>query len=202
MLESGPDRAVSRFDLIVVAASAGGLRAISELLASLTADFPAALVIVQHLDPHHRSLLAPILSRRTPLQVVQAEEGQPLRPGCAFVAPPDQHVLVKSDMTLSLTHTGLVQYVRPSANLLFESAAAVCGARALAVVMTGTGSDGSRGARAIKDAGGTVIVEEPSSAEFSGMPMATVRTGCVDLVLPLNQIGSAIQRLVGQGVLP
>jgi len=185
-----------------VAVSAGGLRALSVLLESLAADFPAPLAIVQHLDPRHRSLLVPILSRCTRLQVMQAADGLALRPGWVFIAPPDQHLLVRADKTLWLTRTELVQYVRPSANVLFEAAAAAFGERAMAVVMTGTGSDGSRGVRAIKAAGGTVIVEAPDSAEFAGMPTAAVRTGCADLVVPLDQIGPAIQRLVWQGVLP
>ena len=201
MSEKATRLTVSPFQILVVAASAGGLRAITTLLQGLPADFPVPIVIVQHLDPKHRSLLVSILSQRTSLTVVQAAEGQALCPGQVSIAPPDQHVLVKANLTLSLTHTDPVQFVRPSANLLFEAAAAACGAQAIAVVMTGTGTDGSQGVCAIKQAGGTVIVEEPASAEFSGMPAAAVRTGCADLVLPLAQIGPAIQRLAALGAL-
>src|SRR5689334_6363854 len=111
------------FDLVAVAASAGGLKAISEVVAGLPRDFPAALAVVQHLDPRHRSLLAEILSRRTLLRVKEAVEGDRLACGIAYIAPPDRHLLVNPDGSLSLSRTKLVHFVRPSADLLFESAA-------------------------------------------------------------------------------
>ena len=133
------------FDLIALAASAGGLAALSEVLSALPADFPAAIVLVQHMAPSRRSMLAEILGRRTPLTVREARAGELLSPANVFVAPPDQHLLVNPDGTLSLTHTELVHFCRPSADLLFESAAASWKDRAIAVVLTGTGSDGSLG---------------------------------------------------------
>src|SRR5262245_60211559 len=91
------------FDIVALAASAGGLRALSHVLAALPADFPAAIVVVQHLDPRHRSLMSDILSRRTPLKVKQAIEGDRLIPGTAYIAPPNRHLLVNPDATLSLS---------------------------------------------------------------------------------------------------
>ena len=131
------------YDVVAMAASAGGLNALSQVLAPLPADFPAAIVLVQHLDPRHRSLMAEILNRRAHLHVEQAEEGKHLKPGTVFIAPPDRHLLVNRDGTLSLTQSELVHFVRPSADLLFESVAASYRDRAIAVVLTGTGSDGS-----------------------------------------------------------
>lgn len=101
------------FDVIALAASAGGLSALSCILISLPDDFPAALVVVQHLDPRHRSLMADILSRRTPLTVKQAEEGDRLRPATVYIAPPNRHLLVNPDGTLSLSQSELVHFVRP-----------------------------------------------------------------------------------------
>jgi len=138
------------YDLIALAASAGGLRALSEVLAGLPREFPAAIVVVQHLDRRHRSLMADILSRRTPLHVKEAEEGDHLSPGTVYIAPPNRHLLVNPDGTLSLSQSELVHFVRPSADLLFESVAASFKDRAIAVVLTGTGSDGSMGVKAIK----------------------------------------------------
>src|SRR5207249_2587826 len=112
------------YDLIALAASAGGLRALSEVLAGLPREFPAAIVVVQHLDRKHRSLMADILSRRTPLHVKEAEEGDHLSPGTVYIAPPNRHLLVNPDGTLSLSQSELVHFVRPSADLLFESVAA------------------------------------------------------------------------------
>src|SRR5438876_3823534 len=100
-----PDAA---FDVVALASSAGGLTALSEVLACLPSDFPAALVVVQHLDPRHRSLMAEILSRRTTLHVKEAEEGNHLSSGTVFIAPPNRHLLVTSDGTVSLTQSELV----------------------------------------------------------------------------------------------
>src|ERR1700741_1025375 len=178
-------RSGSSFDTVAIAASAGGLRALSEILAALPSDFPAALVVVQHLDPRHRSLMAEILSRRTSLPVKQAEEGDCLKPGKVFIAPPNRHLLVNPNGTLSLSQSELVHFVRPSADLLFESVAASYKDRSIAVVLSGTGSDGSMGVRAIKKMGGTVIVQDERTSQFYGMPGAAVKTGCVAFVLPL-----------------
>jgi two-component system, chemotaxis family, protein-glutamate methylesterase/glutaminase len=184
------------YDVVVLAASAGGLRALSLVVAPLPADFPAALLAVQHLDPRHRSLMADILSHRTALQVREACANDHVTPGVLYMAPPDRHLMVNPNLRLHLAETELVHFVRPSADLLFESAAACCRDRTLGVVLTGSGSDGNMGVRAIKKVGGTVLVEDPATAEFSGMPDAAIQTGCVDFVLPLAQIGAAIMRLV------
>jgi two-component system chemotaxis response regulator CheB len=182
-----------------MAASAGGLSALSRILASLPADFPAVTLVVQHLDPRHRSLMADILSRRTSLRVKQAEDGDCLQPATVFIAPPNRHLLVNPDGTLSLSQSELVHFVRPSADLLFESVAASYRDRAVAVVLTGTGSDGTMGVQAIKKMGGTVIAQDERTAEFSGMPAAAVHTGCVDFVLPLDEIPAALVTLVMKG---
>jgi two-component system chemotaxis response regulator CheB len=186
------------FDIVAIAASAGGLKAITEVLAGLPADFPAALVVVQHLDPRHRSLMAEILSRRTALRVKEAAHGDRLEAGTAFIAPPAHHLLVDPDRTLALTKTELVHFVRPSADLLFESVAGSHRERAIAVVLSGSGLDGAMGVRAIKKTGGTVIVQEPSSSEFRGMPDAAEHTQQADFILPLGEIAGAIISLVGK----
>ncbi len=190
----------AQFDVVALASSAGGIAAISHILESLPAGFPAAIVVVQHLDPRHRSLMAEILRRRTPLEVVQAAEGDRIRPGTVHIAPPDRHLLVNRDGSLSLSHSELVHFVRPSADLLFESVAASYGERAIAVVLTGTGSDGSLGVGAIKKMGGTVIAQDQESAEFFGMPAATIKSGHADFILRLDEIPLALTTLVTEGV--
>lgn len=185
------------FDLIAFAASAGGLNALSHVLSLLPANFPAPIVIVHHLDPRHRSLIAEILSRRTKLRVQEAREGDHLRAHTVFVAPPDYHLLVNPDGTLSLSHSELVHFLRPSADLLFESVAASFKERAIAVVLSGTGADGAMGLRAIKKMGGTIIAQDEATAEFFGMPSAAIKTKMVDFILPLDQIAEALVTLVG-----
>jgi len=189
-------RSDGAFDVVAIAASAGGLTAITHILGTLPEDFAVATVVVQHLDPRHRSLMADILSRRTSLRVKEGEQGEFLEPFTVYVAPPNQHLLVTPEGSISLTQTELVHFVRPSADLLFESVAASYKERVIAVVLTGTGSDGSMGVRAVKKMGGTVIAQD-ETAEFFGMPSAAIQTGDVDFILPLNEIPGAIRSLVG-----
>ena len=182
--------------VVAIASSAGGLEALSMVLAGLPADFPAAVVIVQHLDRSHPSHMAAILDGRTALSVKEARQGDVLRRGQVYVAPPDHHLLVNGDGTLALSHAELVHFVRPSADLLFESVAATYRDRAIAVVLTGTGSDGTTGVRAVKKMGGTVIAQDEQSARFFGMPAAAIETGVVDQVLPLADIPPSLQDLL------
>ncbi len=196
---SAEERAISSFDVVAIAASAGGLNAINIVLSNLPTMFPATIVVVQHLDPRHRSLMAEILARNTPRRVKQAEENESMQPGTVYIAPPDRHLLVNSDGTLGLSQSELVHFVRPSADLLFESVAASHKDRAIAVVLTGTGSDGSMGVQAIKKMGGTVICQDVDTAEFSGMPLAAMQSKCVDFSLPLDEIAAALVTLVMKG---
>ena len=185
----------SAFDVVALGASAGGLNALTHVLAGLPPDFPAALVVVQHLDPRHRSLMADILARRCSVPVKEAVEGEYLERGRAYIAPPNRHLLVNPDHSLSLTQTELVHFVRPSADLMFESTAASYKERAIAVVLSGSGHDGAMGVRAIKKMGGTVIVQDLRNAEFTGMPEAALATGVADFVLPLDDIAPALAKL-------
>lgn len=187
------------FDVVAMAASAGGLQALSVVLAPLPTGFPAAIVVVQHLAPRHRSLMAEILSRRTTLPVREAGEGDRLVPGTVVIAPPNKHLLVNPDGTLSLSGSELVHFVRPSADRLFESVAASYQERAIAVVLTGSGSDGGMGVRAIDKMGGTVMVQDQATSAFYGMPETAIKTGCVDFILPLHEIAAALVRLVISG---
>lgn len=198
--DTPPNEQTRAFDIVAITASAGGVNAISTLLAGLPRDFPAAIVIVQHLDPHHRSLMAEVLSRRTSLIVKQAQEGDVLKPATVFVAPPDRHLLVNPDGTVSLSRSELVHFVRPSADLLFDSMAASYKHRCIGVVLTGTGSDGAFGVESIKKVGGVVLAQNEASSSFFGMPGAAIRTGGVDLVLPLDEIADTLVRLVQKGL--
>ena len=184
------------FGIVALASSAGGLNALSEILSALPRNFPIPIGIVQHLDPRHRSLMAKILSGRTALAVKEAEDGESLQPGTVYVAPPDKHILIDQDGTISLTHSELVHFVRPSADLLFESVAASYKDRAIAVILTGSGSDGTMGVQAIKKMGGTVIAQDEATSEFFGMPGTAIQSGSVDFILPLREIASALVTLV------
>ena len=186
------------FPVIAMAASVGGLKALSIILGGLPADFPAAIAIVMHVAPDHKSLLAEILKCRTHLQVAQAHTGDVLAPSKVFVAPPNHHLyVVKGDrLKLSSSHAEKIHFARPSAEPLFASVAEVYKKNAIAVVLTGGDGDGSFGVQIIKEKGGTVLAQDwPTSENFS-MPETSIKTGDVDYILPLDKIAPMLIVLV------
>jgi len=183
------------FDIVAIAASAGGVTALARLLSELP-KLGAIVVIVQHLDPRHRSLMPQVIGRRSPLPVEHVQDDTQLAPDHVYLAPPDHHLLVNRKGSATLTDTELVNFVRPSADLLFESVAAAYGDRAIAVVLTGSGRDGAMGVTAIKQRRGTVIAQDEESSEFFGMPSAAIATGVVDFILPLDAIAPKLVTLM------
>lgn len=184
------------YDIVAIASSAGGIHALGRVFGGFPAGFDVPVVVVQHLDPRHETIIADVLGRRAKLVVKLAEQGEPAKPGIIYIAPPNHHLLVGAEGVMALSDSELVHFVRPSADLLFESVAGTYGPRSIACVLTGTGSDGAMGVSAIKARGGTVIAEDPELAEFRGMPDAAVASGAVDFVLPLDEIAAVIRGLV------
>jgi two-component system, chemotaxis family, protein-glutamate methylesterase/glutaminase len=189
----------TKFGIVAIACSAGGLQALSKVISTLPANFPVPIAIVQHLDPKRRSMMADILGRRTKLLVKQAQQGELMNPGTIYIAPPNYHLLVTSQGSVDLTQSEVIHFVRPSADVLFESVADSYKSRAIAIVLTGTGVDGATGVQAIKEKGGIVIVEDSKTSEFDGMPKAAIRTGVVDQILPLSEVATALINLVMAG---
>jgi two-component system, chemotaxis family, protein-glutamate methylesterase/glutaminase len=196
--ESVPADSAEPYGIVAIAASAGGISALGHVLGGLPVGFPVPVVVDQHLDPRHKTIIAEVLGRRAKLPVVLASEGDRAVAGMIYVAPPNHHLLVEAGGVLVLSSSELVHFLRPSADLLFESVAGAYGPRALACVLTGTGSDGAMGASAVKARGGTVIVEDPELAEFKGMPEAVIAAGAADFILPLDEIAAVIRGLVKQ----
>jgi two-component system chemotaxis response regulator CheB len=200
--ETTPASPASRsFPVIAMAASVGGLKALSVILGALPADFPAAIAIVMHLSPDHKSILAEILNRRTHLEVKQAHTGDRLCHSNVFVAPPNHHLFVAKGgrLRLSSSASEKVHHARPSAEPLFASVAEIYKKDAIAVVLTGGDGDGSFGVQIIKEKGGKVIAQDrPTSQDFS-MPETSIKTGDVDFILPLNDIAPKLIELVGAG---
>lgn len=179
--------------LVVVGASAGGISALSVLVAALPADFPAPVVIAQHLDPSRESRLAEILSRKSALPVRSVEEHASLEPGAVYVVPANRNINITGDeIDASAEQT---RQPKPSIDRLFDSAAEAVGERLVAVILTGTGSDGASGAGSVKKAGGTVIIQNPETAEYPAMPLA-LAPSTVDIVADLGRIGRVLQDLV------
>ena len=178
--------------VVAIAASAGGVQA----PLALTAALPAAVLVAQHLAETPASHLAQVLARRCPLPVRTAVDGDSVRPGLVLVCPGGSHLLLAPGPRLWLPSDGPVNFVRPSADRLFESLARTCGRHAIAVVLSGSGRDGAVGVRAVKAAGGTVIVEDRTTAQFYGMPKAAIRSGAADLVLPIQDIPGVLVGLI------
>lgn len=189
------------FPVIAMAASVGGLKALSVILGDLPADFPAAITIVMHISPEHKSFLAEILKCRTPLAVKQAHSGDVLCRGNVFVAPSNHHMSVVESgrLRLSSSVSEKIHHARPSAEPLFASVAEFYKKNAIAVVLTGGDGDGSIGVQIIKERGGKVIAQDrPTSEDFS-MPETSIKTGDVDFILPLDKIASKLIELVSDG---
>jgi two-component system CheB/CheR fusion protein len=179
--------------LVVVGASAGGVEALLTLVASLPARFPAPIVVAQHLDPHRPSQLAALLAGRGALPVRTVAGREPLKRGTIYVVPADRDVEI-ADHHVD-THQASSRSPKPSVDLLMTTAARTYGDGLIAVILTGTGSDGAAGAQAAKAYGGTVIVQNPETARFPGMPQA-VSPLATDIVADLEAIGPLLADLV------
>ncbi|MEM9691769.1 MAG: chemotaxis protein CheB, partial [Myxococcota bacterium] len=168
--------------LVAVGASAGGLEALTQLLRAAPEGTGMTFVVVQHLSPDYKSMMVELLDRRTTLTVKKAEDGLVPEAEHAYVIEPQTTIRLDGDV-LRIEATERKERVPQPINFFFESMAANREGGCVGIVLSGTGSDGARGCEAIKDAGGTVIVQDPGSAAFDGMPSAAIRTGSADLVL-------------------
>lgn len=180
--------------VVGVAASAGGLEALTLFLRQLLPNQPLCLIIAQHLSPGHESMLAKLLSRESAMPVDTAENGILLEAGRAYVIPPGVNATVDRSR-IYLTYAAQHGVPKPSANELFISLAEQFEERAVAVVLSGTGSDGARGCREIKARGGFTFSQLPSQAKYDGMPLAAIDTACIDRVLPAEEIAGELVRL-------
>ena len=184
---------------VAIGASTGGPKALDHLLSSLPASLPAPVLVVQHMPPGFTRSFAERLNRRSPLLVKEAEEGDVVLPGRAYVAPGDHHMLVEKRAgreIIRLDKSPRVKGLRPSADVTMRSVADIYGAGSIGVILTGMGSDGTEGLKAIKERGGVTIAQDRATSIIYGMPRAAVESGCVDKVLPLDKIPGEIVRLL------
>jgi len=182
-------------DAVAIGASAGGLAAIGTLLSALPADYPLAVVIVQHIPANAEDTLVRRFQRSCRLPVREAEDKDPVLPGVVFVAPADYHLMIEPDRRFSLSREERVNFSRPSIDILFETAAeAFCG-RLVGVILTGASADGAAGLAKVAEMGGTGVVQSPDTSEVDIMPRAAL-AACADAhALPLNAIAALLSRL-------
>lgn len=181
------------FPVVGIGASAGGLEAATEMLSAVEPTSSAAYVLVQHLAPDHESLMAELIDRKTQIDVLQAEDGQAMVPGRAYVIPPG-HSLSMEGGRLCLSTFGEPRGMRRPIDTFFQSLAEEQGSECAAVVLSGTGADGSQGLRAVKGAGGICLAQVPEEAAYDGMPSAAIGTGLMDFVESARDLPAAIER--------
>lgn len=186
----------SRYAIVVIGGSAGGLESVRTILHGLPADFTSPILVVLHLHPKYISHVAEILRRQTNLEVKDAEDQETIARGRVYMAPPNRHLLVK-DGVLALSDTPAVNYSRPAIDQTFESVVKTYGSRVIGVVLSGFGRDGAEGLGAIKKAGGFAIVEDPLTAQFPAMPSAAVSASSVDRIVTLDDIAPLLLELSG-----
>lgn len=182
--------------IVVIGASAGGIDALRRILADLPTDFPVPIGIVIHTSPQSPSVLDEIFDRAGALPVTHARNGEPLRGGHVYVAPPDYHLLVEPGL-LRVTRGPRENRFRPAVDPLFRSAAQVYGPGAIGVVLTGNLDDGTAGLAAVKQLGGTAIVQDPGDAAYPSMPRSALLHVKVDYSVPLADIAPLLVRLAG-----
>ena len=185
--------------LIVVGASAGGVEALTQLARGLPDDFPASILVVIHISPQAPSLMPAILNRSGPLPAEHAENGETIRPGRIYVAPPNRHLLVKPGR-LMLTVGPKENSARPAVDPLFRTAARAYGPWVVGVILSGGLDDGTVGLLEVKRNGGVAVVQDPEDAPFPGMPESAVRNVDVDHVLPLSDIPALLVHLANKPV--
>jgi chemotaxis response regulator CheB len=188
--------------LVAFAASSGGLHALHHILGGLPAAFPAAVAVVQHRRPESDQMLRDLLARWTRLRVCDAQEGDVLAAGTAYIAPADQHMTITRERTVALVHGPVIRHVLSSADPLFSSGALAYGPHFIAVVLTGGDGDGSGGVLQVRLRHGTVIAQDPASASNDQMPRHAIATGVVDMIVPLDEIAAALRQLVNATVEP
>jgi two-component system chemotaxis response regulator CheB len=183
-------------DIVVVGASLGGVQALRQLAADLPANFPASVLVVQHIGANPSTLPA-LLSTSGPNTASHAQDGEPLRQGHIAVAPPDHHLLISAGK-LKLSRGPKEHFSRPAVDTLFRSAAIECGSRVIGVVLTGALDDGTAGLQAIKQCGGMGIVQDPATAFAPSMPASALQYVEVDFCLPLKRIAAKLLALVAE----
>ncbi|MBC9783589.1 PAS domain-containing protein [Heliobacterium chlorum] len=182
--------------VLAIGASAGGLRVIQEVLNRLTPDKNLVVIVVQHLSPRYPSHLTAILKRSSQMEVKEAVHDETIQGGTIYVATPNHHLVLHGNRIHLDAESEKVKFARPSIDVLFESAAEAYGTRAIGLILSGTGSDGSNGIVAIKEQGGFTIAQDSSNNLYNAMPQNAINTGAIDFVLPLNEIPKIVSQIM------
>jgi len=185
-----------KYQAIVIGTSAGGLYALSDLFKQLPANYPVPIIVVQHRSKDRQELLEEVLQSKCKIKIKQADEKERVAKGVVYIAPPDYHLLVESDLTFSLSSDEPVLYSRPSIDVLFESAAEVYKDKLIGIILTGANKDGASGISKIRKMGGLTIAQAPAEAQFPYMPDASIETKNIQHIWAISEIQSFLLNLV------
>ncbi|HET6489007.1 MAG TPA: chemotaxis protein CheB [Syntrophales bacterium] len=194
---SGTVSASDAFPVVGMGASAGGLEALTSFFNNMPADSRMAFILVLHLDPGHVSMMPELLKRHTSMDVIEAQNGMTVEPDRVYVIPPNKDMSI-IDMTLQIHAPSATRGMRMPIDFFFRSLAEDRGEKAISVILSGTGSDGTLGMRAIHGAGGLCVVQEPETARYDGMPRSAIATGLADYVVPVEKMPEQLQAYVRQ----
>lgn len=183
--------------IIAIGASAGGVEALKNILSGLTKPSKAALLIVLHFPPEGPNLLPEIYRDICAFEIKEAESGEKILPEMVYIAPPDYHLSAEEDGTLSLSSEGVVNFSRPSIDVLMDSVAVSFRSKGVGVLLTGANHDGALGMKRIHQMGGKTIVQDPFDAEYPAMPNSAIELFEPDMVLPINKIREMITLISG-----
>ena len=185
------------FPIVAIGASAGGLEAFERFLKGVPSESGMAFIIVQHLDPSHKSILTELVKRVTPMDVQEVTDGMVVEPNSVYIIPPNSDLSIMHG-TLQLIEPIEPRGLRLPIDYFFRAFSLDAAERSICIVLSGTGTDGTLGLKAIKEVGGMVMVQKPESAKYDGMPRSAIGTGLADIVLPPEEMGSQLMRYVGQ----
>ena len=186
------------FEAIVIGVSSGGLKALNFIFSVLPGDFTLPIIIVQHISPRSDNQWINILNSKSGLLIKEADEKETIEIGTVYIAPPNYHLLIEDDKSLSLTIDERVSFARPSIDVLFESAAEAYKNKLIGIILTGSNHDGAEGIKRIKKFGGLAIVQDPATAESAYMPESALAGIKADYILPLEEIPHLLIKIDAQ----
>lgn len=182
--------------IVGIGASAGGLEALQGFVKNLPTNTNITYILAQHLSPTYKSMMVNLLAKDSTIKIKEASNGDIVTADTMYICPPNKNIIVEDDKILIIDPKQLTYGPKPSINILFESIAANKGDKAIGIILSGTGGDGSRGVRAIKAEGGFTIVQQPQNAKYDGMPNSAINTGNIDLILDVEVMGDEIIELL------
>ncbi len=185
-----------RFNIAVIGASAGGLSALEAILKVLDKDLSTPIIIVQHLSPDGGDAILKLLKKYSLIELSEPTDKELLENNHIYLAPPDYHLMIEDDHSISVYMGPKENYCRPAIDVLFETAAEVFLDKTLGILLTGANRDGTRGLRVIKDFSGVTVAQDPKEAQIAVMPQSAIDNGAVDHILTLEQIGKMLNRVL------